>query len=133
MSIYIPFTVRDRFAGAGISVNRHHSLDAQMANEAADAVPVTQRGRVKLFSLERGYGFVKPDGGGPDLYILRANIEKPKGFLRVGDYVCFQVTKTDKGPQVLHIRAIKDDGSEVSDGTLPCSACAAAKRVLSFS
>jgi cold shock protein len=103
-------------ADAGICVNPVNCSCVQMANEPVDAVPVTQRGRVKLFSLERGYGFVKPDGGGPDLYILRANIEKPKGFLRVGDYVCFQVIKTDKGPQVMHIRAIKDDGSEVADG-----------------
>lgn len=76
---------------------------------------VESRGRVKLFSLERGYGFIKPESG-PDVYFLRANVERPKGFLRVGDFVRFEVTKTDKGPVPMHIRRLKEDGSEDTEG-----------------
>lgn len=81
-----------------------------VSSAASPQVPVT--GRVKLFSLERGYGFIKPESGAADVYFLRANVEKPKGFLRVGDRVRYEVIKTDKGPQVMHIRKINDDGSE---------------------
>ena len=81
-----------------------------VSSVASPPVPIT--GRVTLFSLERGYGFIKPESGASDVYFLRVNVEKPKGFMRVGDRCRYEVKKTDKGPQVMHIRKINDDGSE---------------------
>ena len=85
------------------------------ASSGAEPVPVLYKGRVKLFSLERGYGFIKPDAPGPDVYFLRVNVEKPKGFLRTGDYVRYEIVKTDKGPTVMHIRLLNADGTEADD------------------
>ncbi len=90
----------------GVSPQREPALSA--------TPPAT--GRVKLFSLERGYGFIRPEGGEADAYFLRANVEKPKGFVRVGDRVKYEVVKTDKGPQIMHIIRIDDAGNEDETG-----------------
>ena len=74
------------------------------------------KGRVKLFSLERGYGFIKPDGGGADVYVTRMNVEKPKGLLRPGDYVVFQVQKQKGQPQAVFVKRLKEDGTEDDAG-----------------
>ena len=56
------------------------------------------QGTVKWFSESKGYGFVKPDGGGDDLFIHFKNIVS-EGFktLNEGDKVSFNAEKGLKG------------------------------------
>ena len=35
-----------------------------------------QRGTVKFFDPDKGYGFIKPDGGGRDIFVHIAALER---------------------------------------------------------
>jgi CspA family cold shock protein len=67
----------------------------------------TQTGTVKWFNDAKGFGFIKPDNGGEDLFAHFSQIEG-KGFrtLTEGQRVEFEVTQGQKGPQASRIRPI---------------------------
>ncbi len=67
----------------------------------------TQTGIVKWFNDAKGFGFIKPDGGGEDLFAHFSQIEG-KGFrsLAENQRVEFEVTQGQKGPQASRIRPI---------------------------
>jgi CspA family cold shock protein len=62
-------------------------------------------GIVKWFSDEKGYGFIKPDDGGPDLFAHFSQITG-SGFktLKQDQRVEFEVTQGQKGKQASNIR-----------------------------
>jgi CspA family cold shock protein len=64
-------------------------------------------GVVKWFNKEKGYGFITPDEGGPDLFAHFSSIETD-GFksLAENQKVEFEVAQGDKGPQAAHIRPL---------------------------
>jgi CspA family cold shock protein len=64
-------------------------------------------GVVKWFNNEKGYGFITPDEGGPDLFAHFSSIETD-GFksLAENQKVEFEVTQGDKGPQAASIRPL---------------------------
>ena len=64
-------------------------------------------GTVKWFNDAKGFGFIKPDGGGEDLFAHFSQIEG-KGFrsLAENQRVEFEVTQGQKGPQASRIRPI---------------------------
>ena len=53
-------------------------------------------GRVRHFDDKKGYGFITPDGGGPDVFFCRKIVQ---GEVRVGYRVEFDVEQGDKGPR----------------------------------
>lgn len=67
----------------------------------------TQTGIVKWFNETKGFGFIKPDGGGEDLFAHFSQIEA-KGFrtLAENQRVEFEVTQGQKGPQASRIKPI---------------------------
>jgi CspA family cold shock protein len=67
----------------------------------------TQTGVVKWFNDAKGFGFIKPDGGGEDLFAHFSQIDG-KGFrsLAENQRVEFEVTQGQKGPQASRIRPI---------------------------
>jgi CspA family cold shock protein len=67
----------------------------------------TQTGIVKWFNDSKGFGFIKPDSGGEDLFAHFSQIEA-KGFrsLAENQRVEFEVTQGKKGPQASQIRPI---------------------------
>ena len=67
----------------------------------------TQTGIVKWFNDAKGFGFIKPDSGGEDLFAHFSQIEG-KGFrsLQENQRVEFEVTQGQKGPQASRIRPI---------------------------
>jgi CspA family cold shock protein len=57
-------------------------------------------GTVKWFNAEKGFGFIAPDGGGPDVFVHYSAI-KSSGYRSLDEdqRVSFTVTQGPKGPQ----------------------------------
>jgi cold shock protein len=62
------------------------------------------QGTVKWFSQDKGYGFIKPDDGGEDVFVHHTGIAG-EGFrtLDEGDKVTYEVTEGRKGPQATNV------------------------------
>lgn len=63
-------------------------------------------GTVKWFNDAKGFGFVTPDDGGPDLFVHFSAIQS-QGFksLQENQRISFDVTTGPKGQQASNIRA----------------------------
>ncbi len=61
-------------------------------------------GTVKWFNAEKGFGFIAPDGGGPDVFAHYTAITS-SGFrsLDENQKVEFEITQGPKGPQASNI------------------------------
>ena len=62
------------------------------------------QGTVKWFNAEKGFGFITPDGGGPDLFVHHTAIQG-QGFktLEENQRVSFEMTQGQKGPQATNV------------------------------
>jgi CspA family cold shock protein len=56
-------------------------------------------GTVKFFNAENGYGFIQPDGGGPDVFLHGSAINHHglQGKMVSGQRVSFDLVKDRKG------------------------------------
>jgi len=65
------------------------------------------QGTVKWFNAEKGFGFIAPDGGAPDVFVHYSAIEAD-GYrsLSENQRVEFEVTQGQKGPQAERLRLI---------------------------
>lgn len=63
-------------------------------------------GTVKFFNTERGYGFIKPDGGGPDVFVHITAVEHAGlTSLNEGQPISYDVEpdKKGKGPKAVNL------------------------------
>lgn len=68
---------------------------------AADAPAPSARGGegvVARFDAERGFGFITPDAGGPDLFVHLSVVAGGEPLTK-GERVSFKVRQSDRGPQ----------------------------------
>ena len=68
--------------------------------------PMAMSGTVKFFNGERGYGFIKPDDGGRDVFVHITAVERA-GLkdLTEGQRITFEVEpdKKGKGPKAVNL------------------------------
>ena len=65
------------------------------------------QGTVKWFNDTKGFGFVTPDDGSPDVFAHYTDIQA-EGFktLTEGQKVEFEVVSSEKGPRASNIRPV---------------------------
>ncbi|TEA70035.1 cold-shock protein [Allopusillimonas ginsengisoli] len=68
---------------------------------------MAQKGKVKWFNADKGFGFITPDEGGSDVFAHFSAIEG-RGYrsLNEGQEVEFEVKDGPKGPQAEGIRSL---------------------------
>ena len=75
-------------------------------------------GTVKFFNGERGYGFIKPDDGGRDVFVHITAVERA-GLkdLTEGQRITFEVEpdKKGKGPKAVNVSVNRSDGCGIGD------------------
>ncbi|MBS0501755.1 MAG: cold-shock protein [Burkholderiaceae bacterium] len=78
-------------------------------------------GRVKWFNDLKGFGFIEPDGGGPDIFAHFSAIAM-EGFktLKEGARVSYEVNEGPKGLLATNIRTA--DASPVASSEAPPAA-----------
>jgi CspA family cold shock protein len=64
-----------------------------------------QTGIVKFFNPDKGFGFIKPDTNGEDMFVLVSNIVG--GQLQENDRVQFEVEQGRKGPEATRVSTAK--------------------------
>ncbi|UCF04260.1 MAG: cold shock domain-containing protein [bacterium] len=66
------------------------------------------RGTVRFFNDNKGYGFIRREGSGADLYVHYRDIEGG-GFrtLNVGETVEFELMETERGPRAVCVSRIE--------------------------
>lgn len=78
------------------------------------------QGTVRWFDAERGFGFLAPEDGSPDVFVHASEIVEDGGakVLREGQAVVFEVGENDRGPQALHVRVTADAAPDSAVGLL---------------
>lgn len=74
-----------------------------------------QRGTVKWFSSEKGYGFIKPQDGGDDVFVHRNNVAGMdwEDGLRDGETVEYETEETPKGLSAINVSRTEDTSDVV--------------------
>lgn len=64
-------------------------------------------GTVKWFNADKGFGFISPDGNGPDVFVHHSAIQAD-GYRALEDNqrVEFEIVPGNKGPQAQAVRLI---------------------------
>lgn len=69
---------------------------------------MAQQGKIKFFDSQKGFGFIKPDEGGEDIFVHRNNVEN-LGYdqgLEDGEAVEFEVEETPKGLSAINVKSL---------------------------
>ncbi|MFC5291365.1 cold-shock protein, partial [Actinokineospora guangxiensis] len=78
------------------------------------------QGTVRWFDVERGFGFLAPEDGSPEVFVHASEIvgDGDGKVLREGQAVVFEVGVNDRGPQALRVRVTAAAGTGGDVGLL---------------
>lgn len=60
-----------------------------------------KKGKVKFFNNEKGFGFIKDDETGKDVFVHKSNLIVP---IWEDDQVSFEIEDTDRGTSAINVR-----------------------------
>jgi len=89
-----------------MGTNGSFSFGRMFKNLFGKTEPASERGSVKWFDAQKGFGFIeRPDGS--DIFVHYSDIVG-SGFrtLTEGQKVEFQVTQSPKGPQAVNVQRV---------------------------
>lgn len=70
---------------------------------------MAQTGRVKFYNVEKGFGFIAPDNGGPDIFVHASSLER-SGIQSLSDQQSVsydtEPDKRGKGPRAVNLQLI---------------------------
>ncbi len=67
-------------------------------------------GKLVSFDAARGFGFIRPEDGGPDVFVHVNDIGLGEDELRQGRIFEFEVTEGDRGPKAINLRSLRAHG-----------------------
>ena len=79
------------------------------------------RGKVKWFNNAKGYGFIRPDTGGDDLFVHYSYVEMD-GYksLKAGEPVEYDIREAPKGLHAINVQCLEyepEDGDDKAQAT----------------
>jgi cold shock protein len=98
--------VADAFRGMWMSQPSRRAVGLVAEAVRGGVFPMAQTGVVKFFNGERGYGFIKPDDGGRDVFVHITAVEQAGlKSLNEGQHISFDVEpdKKGKGPKAVNL------------------------------
>ena len=64
-------------------------------------------GEVKWFSGAKGYGFIKREGGGKDIFVHFSDVKKSDlKYLKEGEQLTFEIKNSDKGSFAINLQKV---------------------------
>lgn len=60
-----------------------------------------KKGTVKFFNQQKGFGFIKEDGTGTEIFVHSTGLQDT---IRENDAVVFEVTEGKKGPNAVNVK-----------------------------
>jgi cold shock protein len=81
-------------------------LDAQDTNTSVEMEMTMPTGRVKWFSLEKGFGFISSDEG-EDVYLSSSALPEGVTTVKPGTKLEFGIAEGRRGPQALSVRIVE--------------------------
>ncbi|MEY1661915.1 cold-shock protein [Isoalcanivorax beigongshangi] len=77
-------------------------------------------GKVKWFNNVKGYGFIRPDEGGDDLFVHYSYIQM-KGYrsLKAGQPVEYEQQEANKGFHATNLKLVGDAPADEADDAAP--------------
>jgi CspA family cold shock protein len=73
-----------------------------------------QTGRVLQFDEARGYGFIAPDQGGPDVFVHANELHDDESRVTSGARVEFEVMDGERGKKAYAVRVVEDNDKSVA-------------------
>lgn len=74
-------------------------------------------GTVSWFDEEKGFGFITPDDGGPDVFVHVRALAEGLTWLTEGDRVAYDVVEGEKGPQARDLHLVRGADTSASSTT----------------
>jgi cold shock protein len=70
---------------------------------------MTQKGKIKWFNADKGFGFIEPEDGSKDIFVHRNNVENlgPDQGLEENEAVEFSVEDTPKGLSAVNVNSLE--------------------------